>query len=168
MFSRSSSLTLIASLLLLIPAATGLLTSGVPRAYCPFPILTVLPAFVLASWHHLEKLAITLPSLLFLAWSPGLMRGQVVVPKRSYCLLAVLTVLSVFYFVTGWRLGVEYEGIEYTRAVCFINIISVAFLAAAFVRVRNIGPSFRSNLLLHWALFAWLAWYAFPYLGELP
>jgi hypothetical protein len=22
------------------------------------------------------------------------------------------------------------------------------------------------NLAFHWVLFAWLAWYAFPYLGE--
>jgi hypothetical protein len=29
-------------------------------------------------------------------------------------------------------------------------------------------PSFRGNLLSHWFLFARLAWYAFPYLGELP
>jgi hypothetical protein len=29
-------------------------------------------------------------------------------------------------------------------------------------------PSFISNLVVHWILFVWLAWYAFPYLGELP
>jgi hypothetical protein len=166
-FSRSAGATLIASLSLLIPAAAGLLTSGIPRSYCPLPILTVVPAFVL-SWHHLEDVAITLPSLLFLAWTPDLLHGQVNVPKRSYRLLAVLTVLSVFYFATGWKLGVDYEGIEYTRAVCFINLIWIVLLAIAFLRVRKTGSSFRSNLMLHWTLFAWLAWYAFPYLGELP
>lgn len=166
-FSRSTGATLLASVSLLIPAAAGLLTSGIPRTYCPLPMLTIVPAFVL-SVHHLENLAITLPSLLFLVWSPGLMRGQANVARRSHRLLAVLTLLSVYYFVTGWKLGVEYQGIEYTRAVCFINIVWVALLTTAFVRVRKTGPSFRSNLVLHWTLFAWLAWYAFPYLGELP
>jgi hypothetical protein len=27
---------------------------------------------------------------------------------------------------------------------------------------------FRFSLFLHWTLFAWLAWCAFPYMGELP
>jgi hypothetical protein len=126
-----------------------------------------VPAFVL-SFQHLEDAAIALPSLLFVAWNPGLMRGQVNVPKRSYVLMTVLTILSVFYFVMGWKLGVEYEGIEYTRAVCLINVAWIALLTLAFVRARKTRPSFMSNVLLHWALFAWLAWYAFPYLGELP
>jgi hypothetical protein len=29
-------------------------------------------------------------------------------------------------------------------------------------------PSFKGNLFSHWLLFSWLAYYAFPYLGELP
>ncbi len=163
----SARVTVIAGLLLLIPAAAGLLISGVPRAYCPLPTLTIVPAFLLSS-EHAEYAAIALPSLLFFAWNPGLMRGRVKVPRRSYGLLALLTALSVFYFVSGWKLGVEYEGIEYTLAVCFINIVWIALLGLAFFRARETACSFERNLVLHWTLFAWLAWYAFPYLGELP
>jgi hypothetical protein len=61
-------------------------------------------------WCLAEKLAITLPSLLFLVWNSGLMRGQVNVPKRSHRLLAVLALLSVYYFVAGWKLGAEHGG----------------------------------------------------------
>jgi hypothetical protein len=30
------------------------------------------------------------------------------------------------------------------------------------------SKSFASNLIFHWLLFAWLGWFAFPYLGESP
>jgi hypothetical protein len=43
-----------------------------------------------------------------------------------------------------------------------------AVLFFAFVRTWKMGASFRNSLFVHWMLFAWLAWYAFPYLGELP
>jgi hypothetical protein len=87
---------------LLIPAVMGLLASGVPTILCPFPALTVLPAF------FLSKVAVGVPTLLFFLWNPGLGRGETKVPKRSYTLLAVATLLSVLYFVSGWKLGVQY------------------------------------------------------------
>jgi len=107
-----------------------------------------------------------LPSLLFFAWNPGLVRGQTRVPKRSYVLAIILTVLSVLYFIGGWRYGVKYEGIEYTQNVCFVNVFWVGVLAAEFV-LAGARPSFQRNLTVHWLFFAWLGWYAFPWLGEL-
>jgi hypothetical protein len=41
-------------------------------------------------------------------------------------------------------------------------------LAALFARYQQRDITFRLVLALHWLLFSWLAWYAFPYLGELP
>ena len=164
--SKSAAATLMAGFGLLVPAAVGLLASGVPTMLCPFPALTVLPAFLLSV--HLSNLAVVLPTLLFFIWNPGLLRGETKVPKRSYALLAVATVLSVFYFVSGWDLGLKYQGIHYTRFVSAVNTAWVAFLILGFLRSRKRATSFRFNLFLHWMMFAWLAWYAFPYLGELP
>jgi hypothetical protein len=165
--SRTAVLTLMAGFGLLIPASIGLLSSGGPTMLGPFPALTVLPAFLLVDW-HLWKASVILPTLLFFAWCPGLFRGQVETPKRSYGLFAVATVLSVVYFVASWKWGLQYQGIRYTHIVCIVNIGWAAFLGLIFARSWNRPPSFRFNLFLHWMLFAWLAWYAFPYLGELP
>jgi hypothetical protein len=165
--SRSAAATLMAGIGLLVPAAVGLLASGVPTTVCSFPALTVLPAFLLSDI-HLSMLAVASPMLLFFIWNPALFRGETTVPTRSYVLLAVATVLSIFYFVFGWKLGVQYQGVHYTRVVGAVNIGWSAFLILGFFRSRKGVTSFGFNLFLHWMTFAWLAWYAFPYLGELP
>jgi hypothetical protein len=41
-------------------------------------------------------------------------------------------------------------------------------LSLIFFRSLIVAPSFRTNMFFHWILFAWLAWFAFPWLGELP
>ena len=83
-------------------------------------------------------------------------------------MLGVATALSTYWFVVGWQYGLKYQGARYTYVVCAINIVWVAALWAMFIRKLWSVPSFRTNLLLHWALFAWLGWYALPWLGELP
>jgi len=165
--SKSGVTTTIAGLSLLIPASVGLLVSGVPTILCPFPTLTVLPAFLLSDL-GLWKAAIAVPTLCFFLWNPGLFRGEAKVPKRSYVLLIILILLGIADFVYGWKWGLQYQGSQFTHVVCAVNVIWAAFLALAFARSWNESSSFRYNLFVHWMLFAWLAWYAFPYLGELP
>jgi hypothetical protein len=148
---------------LLIPASLGLLVSGVPTVLCPFPAMTVPPMFLLES-----RAAVFVPFVLFLVWNPQLFRGTAKIPRRSYGLLGVATALSTYWFVVGWQYGLKYQGARYTYLVCAINVVWVAALWAMLTRKLWSTPSFRSNLLLHWALFAWLGWYALPWLGELP
>ena len=112
----------------------------------------------------LHYLAIGLPVLLFFLWRPGFFRGESMVPRRSYVLLAIVTVLSILYFISSWRLGLRYQGVGHTHAVLVVNVGWAAVLVWAFVRTRKTGASFRTSLFVHWMLFAW---YAFPYLGEL-
>jgi hypothetical protein len=167
--SESAVATGMAGLGLLIPASLGLLVSGVPTIWCPFPILTILPSFLLAEHEHgLWKVAVAVPMLCFFAWHPGLFRGESRVPKRSYVLLMITALLSVVYFVTSWELGSRYQGLLFTREVCAANVAWVGFLGLAFARAWKQPFSFKYSLFLHWMLFAWFAWYAFPYLGELP
>jgi hypothetical protein len=160
--TKNGLVTFLFGLGLLIPAYVGLFLSGVPTVTCPLPILTVIPGFICG------PPAVILPTLLFFAWSPGLFRGDAKVPWRSYVLLAVLTALSGMWFVGGWKLGLQYQDARYTRLVCAVNCVWVASLWAMFIYNWRRAPSFRANLLLHWIMFAWLSWYAFPYLGELP
>ncbi len=161
---KYQAVTFAAGLALIGPAVLGFLLSGVPTILCPFPFLTVMPAFLLgrANW-----LALLVPTLLFFAWSPGLFRGQALFPKRTIVLLGVLTALSGLYFVGSWTYGIRYQGPHFTHVVCFLNGAWLLLLWITFF--SRVGKSsFVANLLLHWMLFAWLAWYAFPYLGEMP
>ena len=151
----------------MVPAALGLLLSGGPTIISPFPLLTVMPAFFLANL-HLWPAGIVLPMLLFFVWNPGLFAGVSTVPKRSYVLLVAATLLDAFWFLAGWKWGLEYQGARHTQVVCIVNAAWIVFLGLSFVRSWKGGISFRYSLFLHWMLFAWLAWYAFPYLGELP
>jgi hypothetical protein len=165
--TKSGVATMLAGLGLLIPASVGLLVSGVPTILCPFPLVTILSAFLLHGQGSL-KAAVAVPTLLFFAWHPGLFRGDAKIPKRSYVLLIVLILLSIADFIAGWNWGLQYQGPQYTHAVCAINVAWAVFLLLAFARSWKKPPSFVYSLFLHWMLFAWLAWYAFPYLGELP
>ena len=116
----------------------------------------------------LRQAAVAVPVVLFLVWNPGLFQGDAAVPKRSYVLLIILTLLNVLWFVVGWKDGLAMQGEKYNYSVCGANIVWIAALWMLFARCRKTEPSFKSNLLFHWMLFAWLAWYAFPFFGELP
>jgi len=74
----------------------------------------------------------------------------------------------VIYFIDSWADGVQFESKRYTQTIAIANIIWITFLTFLFAFSRIRKPSFIFNLTLHWLMFAWLAWYAFPYLGELP
>jgi hypothetical protein len=164
---RARLLVMVAGCCLLVPAWIGSFSSGAPTLYSPLPTLTISPAFLLSHW-RLEHLAVLGPALLFFLWIPGLVLNlQSNLPLRTIALLGLLTVLTVLYFAVGWSYGVEYQGVRYTVGVCAIYFMWLVCLWWAVIHWRR-KPSFRGNLLCHWLLFAWLAWYAFPYLGELP
>ncbi len=166
---KTEVLTSVAGGALLGPAYVGLFLTGIPTLLCPLPFLTVTPAFILSSlWAGgATRAAALIPSLLFFAWNPTLFRGQAQVPKRSWVLLAITTLLSLLWFVESWKYGLEYQGRRYTYQICIVNGLWLVVLWALFATYSR-RTSFVGNLLLHWLLFAWLGWYAFPYLGELP
>jgi hypothetical protein len=151
-------LTLVAGCGLLVPAYVGLLLTGGPTLLCP-----LLSSLYGGRWTW----AVVVPSLLFFTWNPGLFRGQAQVPKRTLVLLAAMPLLTAVYFVESWKYGLEYQGRQHVYAICAINGVWLVTLWM-IVAGRAYRTSFRGNLLLHWLLFAWLGWYAFPFLGELP
>jgi hypothetical protein len=99
--------TLICGLLLLIPAAAGLFLTGVPTVLIPLPALTIVPAFLLDAL-HLQAVAVVIPTILFFVWTPGLFRGSKAMPKRTYVLFVITTVLSVIWFIGGWKYRLRY------------------------------------------------------------
>jgi hypothetical protein len=161
-------ITSVAGLCLLIPAALGLglFFSNDLTAFSPYPALTLIPYLILSQGHNWGNAAVKLPMLLFFLWNCQLFRGVAKVPKRSYVFLALLTVLSVIDFVVSWKSGVQHVGVKFTAAVFAVNIVWLAFLGLAFARTRSGKTSFGTSVFLQWMLFAWLSWYAFPWLYE--
>ena len=163
---KRSHQTIAAGLALVIPAYCGLFPSGIPMLLRPFPALTLIPAFPLAA-QRLEPLVLLIPSMLFFASNPQLFRGEMTIPRRSLVFLALLTALSTLYFAWSWQYGLQYQGTVFTYGTAIANAGWLLLLWAVFVTGRA-RPSFTTSLLAHFLLFAWLGWYAFPYLGELP
>ncbi len=158
---KNKLLTIAAGLSLLIPVLFWLFSKQGPSLLYPFPALMFIPSFLL------RRAAVLVPVLLFFAWNPGLFGGQAKVPRRSYILLIAATVLSVVWFAVGWRDGLAVQGAKYNYVISGINALWIVVLWLLFSRSRKGEPSFGTNLAVHWVMFAWLAWYAFPFMGEL-
>jgi hypothetical protein len=173
--STPKSLTIVGGSLLAIIPVVGigalLLLQAIPlgQFLYPLPLFTALPFLFLSL--HLGPLpafaAIFVPTLLFWAWSFNLFRGASVVPRRSVILFWFLAALTVVYFVASWDYGVKWQGYEHVIAVLVLNVVAIYLLWRFLVQARS-APSFRHSFLFHWTLFAWLAWFAFPLLGEMP
>jgi hypothetical protein len=163
---KSDRLTLLAGLSLLLPPLIGLLRGvvfahEVTSLFYPIPGLVVLPLLFIGPF------AVFVPMVFFFVWNSQLFNGDAKTPKRTYVLLAVATLLSPLWFVVGWRDGIVMQGSRYNLSVLGINLVWIAVLWFVIIRTWKTGPSFNRNLLLHWLLFLWLAWYAFPFFGEM-
>jgi hypothetical protein len=162
---KPKTLTFLAGLSLLAPPLLAFLlppaSDSEVHIFYPEPALILVMGFL-----GLRFVAYAVPMLAFYAWNPGLFAGDVVVPKRSSVLLIIAAVADVFWFIASWKDGLAVQGATYTYSVCAINVVWVILLLAGFAISRKTPASFGKNLLLHLALFAWLAWFAFPFFGE--
>jgi hypothetical protein len=164
---RKTLLALAAGLCLLLPAYFGSRFTG--GILSPVPILPFIFGDFLQQfryWIDVDKILVIFPMLLFFVWNPGLLRGQLKIPRRTYLLVAAVIALSFVDFVGSWRYGLKYQGVGYTCVVDAINFGWIAILCFLSFRNWKGEPSFLTNLAVHWIFFAWIAWYAFPWLGE--
>jgi hypothetical protein len=119
-----------------------LFSKDMPSELYPLPVIVAIPALL-----GLRYAAAAGPMLFFFLWNPGLFRGEVKVPKRSYILLTIATLLTVIWFFMGWKYGLEFQGIRYNYSVLAINIAWLLGLWAMALRSRKVEPSFRASLL---------------------
>lgn len=161
---KSNHWTVLAGLSLLVPVLFWWhFAQEAPSAFYPFPALMFIPALF-----GLRQGAVAVPVAFFFVWNVGLFDGSTAVPKRSSVLLSVATVLSALWFVVGWKDGLAMQGAKYNYSVFAVNIVWIAALWILLAHCRKKEPSFKWSLLFHLMLFGWLAWYAFPFFGELP
>jgi hypothetical protein len=133
----------------------------------PIPLLVAIPSILFGgAWgHSAAYLAAFVPALLFWAWSVHLFRGEPNPPLRSVLLFWTLAALTFVYFIGSWDFGVRWQGYVHLLAVAVLNVVAL-YVLSRLLRTAKSTPLFRHNLIFHWALFAWLAWLAFPWLGE--
>lgn len=143
---------------------------GTPQVYAPCNALVVFPIFLLGDAVPRGAafgIGFAVVPLLFCLWCWPALRGSTRLPIRSVILLLIAIALSALWLAGGYHYGVQYQSVGYVVGVAMINSICwVVLIALALLAHRH--PSFGHNLGFHFALFAWLAWFAFPYLGELP
>jgi hypothetical protein len=133
----------------------------VPRIYSPYSFSIVIPYFCGGL-----LVACMVAPLAFLLWSLHLLGVNATVPKRTLVLFPLLVIASGLWLAASWRYGFRYQGKVHTLTLYAINVTLVAILVGLIIRaVRR--PSYASNYAFHWLMFAWVAWGAFPWLGEL-
>jgi hypothetical protein len=166
---------IIAAVAALAAAGRFSISEGVPAAWAPLPLAVMIPVFWAMSATgealSLRWLPQAIPSLvgpvLFIAWYPQLLTGASQVPRRTLIGLVVLSALTAIHFVLGWDFGLKYDGRSYVVAVTCANVAAIAACWGFVIYARR-RPSFEATLLAHAFVALWLAWIAFPWLGELP
>ena len=152
--------------------------AAVPMPLSPFSLPSAISAIFSIEWakgaigHGPVSTAVgfilgAVPfAVLFVAWSFQLLRGKSRVPVRSAVLLALLALASVWHLVATWHAGVENQGYLHTALMGAVNAFAAIGLAL-LLRSAVTVPSFARSLAFHGLMFAWVAWCAFPWLGEL-
>jgi hypothetical protein len=143
------------------------ISPGTPQVFAPCNVLVVFPGWLTGSPSGALAVALLLVPALYCIWCWPVFQGRTTLPTRSIVLLVVAVLLSAAWLISGYRYGVQYQSAGYVAGVVIINVVCWVFLGALAVFARR-HPSFGHSLGFHAALFAWLAWGAFPYLGELP
>jgi hypothetical protein len=134
-----------------------------PSLATPYPLPLIIPAFLGVPAAILGAAF----GLVFAAWSHQLVRQEEHIPRRSVGLFAVTVILSALFFIAGWKYGIRYQGRTYVFTCVAFSVAMAILLTAVLLRNRD-SPSVRSSAAFHFVLFAWLATYAMPYLGEGP
>src|SRR5271167_379132 len=111
--ARTGYVVSLAGLSLLAPA---LLWQGEQTIFYPIPAAILIPMFF-----GLRQMAVLIPVACFFAWVPRLINGDPEIPKRSFILLFVLSLLDVLYLALEWRDGLEMQGSKYTYTMCTVN-----------------------------------------------
>ena len=144
---------------------------GIPKIWGPFNLVVFLPAFLLHELIESTRVSLLLSTLivplLFLVWTIPHTWQNPRPPIRTLVLAICAIAFSVGSVAHGWTFAMEYHGASYVYGVVIVSAISwIAIGLLAVISLQKATP--RWNAAFHCVFFAWLAWYAIPYMGELP
>jgi hypothetical protein len=163
MISRLAAIGIVA-----VAALLGVVAE-VPTVWSPLNVLGFIPAI----WASVlfDGAAIFAPVPVFAAafacWCPRVWTGQAAIPRRSQVAAGLAIILSLTNVVLGRSYGLRYQGSSYVNTVTVVRVLCCAAIGL-FVVLASKQPSVHRNLWFHVIFFSWLAWYAIPYMGELP
>jgi hypothetical protein len=147
----------------LVSIASWLSVHGaMPRFSAPFSLTSIVSAFIFGVGGVLAFNAVV-----FLAWHFFIARRTDAVPLPSVILFGVVVCLSGWWHVNGASYAVEYQGAGYTERMAIVNSTLVGVLVVALLANR-VWPRAATSAVFHIGFFCWIAWGAFPWLGETP
>jgi len=176
MKNKKTIYTIIGAIILgLISFAT--MCADVPEIYSPFSMSVIIPVFLFDWLFYAMFPGLLFPGLhfvfgclvipiLYVVWSYRLYKNTPKIPRRSISAILILFILSLVYLIGSWSYGLGYQGITHTISMYIFNCIFWGILYYLYMTNRK-KPSFITSYLFHLVSFAWLAWVAFPWLGEL-
>jgi hypothetical protein len=84
----------------------------------------------------------------------------------SVAVFILIALANGLWLALSLSAGIRYQGLTHTAIAVLANAVFSGTLVGVAWRGRR-RPSYAKSYAFHWLLAAWLAWYAFPYLGEL-
>jgi hypothetical protein len=139
------------------------LLTPTPSVFSPANMLTFLAYGIAESM----VTAVAVMPIVFCLWSFPILMGRAEIPKRSLVLFLFAVVLSAVVHIGGFSCAIQYQDQPYAIGVSILNLVCAAEILS-IAKAAQAKPSIARNLAFHCVLFSWLAWSAFPWMGELP
>jgi hypothetical protein len=159
--------TLLLFLLSAEPILVGAFLGGFPSILTPAPLLLVFPIFRLGAVSPAAApIAFVIPATLFYLWCKSL-RDPYRKGWSEEIVLALVVGGSFAWFIPDWRLGLRYEGRTYMVGMATMNTL-LAISIAALILATRWRQSVILAIITRFFMIAWLATYAFPWIGETP
>jgi hypothetical protein len=139
------------------------ISNGVPAMYSPFPLLVIFPALLGFPVPLIAAGTGVLFALTQIAHFKGAPKPN---PNLGFTIaLALTTALTTLAIIAGWSYGLRYQGLAYCVVVTIANILFACASWTLWWAART-PARYRVQVLFAFTLFAWIFWYALPYMGE--
>ena len=154
-----------------VAVAAFLSSAFAPHPLAPGSLAAILPALLAStidgarggqSWIVVPEVAV----LIYLFASIPLLVGSTWAWDWSVVVFALALLSDAAYFANLWSLGVQYQGRTHTYSVFALNVVGASLVGLGLFRARGQRSS-RSVVLCHVALFCWIEYACFPWLGEM-
>ncbi len=133
----------------------------------PNPALVSVPIFLVGLAFRKKALLaipVLVPSLLFWFWAQNL-SGREISASLAIGLFLILVVLNALWLVWQVNSANRDRSLNRVKLVLAANGVAIAIGGILFAVAHSAGSA-SLTLLAHWAVFAWLAWCAFPWFGS--
>ncbi len=146
----------------LVVLSWGSVALGTPTVITPHSAVISVPYQIAG-----PVVAFSIIPAVFFLWNLGAMRGRRRLPRRSMALFTVVAVSSLTLLLMDWQRGAQEQGMLHMMGILAENAFFIGFLVLRASRSRR-ERSFQNTYVFHLALFAWIAWCAFPHIGSAP